>query len=94
MTLAELCFGADSRGSRRLHRLIDTFVSSVQVLPFDQAAADRFGVVALALAKRGEPIGTLDTLIAAYALSRGVTLVTNNTKHLQQVSELKIANWR
>ena len=49
ITLAELRFGADSKGSRRLHRLIDTFVSSVQTLPFDQAAADRFGVVALAL---------------------------------------------
>jgi tRNA(fMet)-specific endonuclease VapC len=93
ITLAELRFGADSKGSRRLHRLIDTFVSSVQVLPFDQAAADRFGVVALALAKRGEPIGTFDTLIAAHAQSRGVILVTNNTKHFQRVSGLKIANW-
>jgi tRNA(fMet)-specific endonuclease VapC len=93
ITLAELRFGADSTGSRRLHRLIDTFVSSVQVRPFDQAAADRFGVVALALAKRGEPIGTFDTLIAAHALSRGVTLVTNNTKHFQRISGLEIANW-
>jgi tRNA(fMet)-specific endonuclease VapC len=93
ITLAELRFGADSKGSRRLHRLIDTFVMSVQVLPFDQVAADRFGVVAFALAKRGEPIGTFDTLIAAHALSRGVTLVTTNTKHLKGVSGLKIANW-
>ena len=93
ITLADLRFGADAKGSRRPHRLIDTFVMSVQVLPFDQVAADRFGVVALALAKRGEPIGTFDTLIAAHALSRGVTLVTNNTKHFQRVSGLKIANW-
>src|SRR3989304_2441575 len=51
------------------------------VLPFDQAAADRFGPVASALARRGEPIGTFDTLIAAHALSCDLTLVTNNTKH-------------
>ena len=69
ITLAELRFGADSKGSRRLHRLIDTFVSSVQVLPFDQAAADRFGVVALALAKRGEPIGTSRRVTAPKRLS-------------------------
>jgi hypothetical protein len=28
------------------------------------------------------------------ALSRGVTLVTNNTKHFRRVSGLKIVNWR
>lgn len=93
ITLAELRFGADAKASRKLHGLIDTFVSSVGVLPFDRAAADRFGMVAVALAKRGEPIGTFDTLIAAHALSRGVTLITNNTRRFQRVSGLKIANW-
>jgi len=93
VTLAELRFGADAKGSRRLHALIDTFISSVAVLPFDQAAADRFGPVASALARRGQPIGTFDTLIAAHALSCGVTLVTNNTKHFQRVAGLELANW-
>jgi len=93
ITLAEMRFGADAKASRKLHRLIDTFVGDVAVLPFDQAAADRFGSVALALARRGEPIGTFDTLIAAHALSRGLTLVTNNTKHFQRVGGLKTANW-
>ena len=93
MTLAELRFGAEAKGSRKLQALIDTFVGSVAVLPFDQVAADRFGTVALALARRGEPIGTFDTLIAAHAVSCGVTLVTNNTKHFQRVTGLKVANW-
>lgn len=43
ITLAELRFGADAKASRALHRLIDTFVQSVAVASFDQAAADRFG---------------------------------------------------
>ncbi len=93
ITLAELRFDADAKGSRRLHGLIDTFVMSVAVLPFNQAAADRFGTVAAALARRGEPIGTFDTLIAAHALSCGLILVTNNTKHFQRVAGLKTANW-
>lgn len=93
ITLSELRFGADSKGSRKLHQLIDTFVLSVAVLPFDQTAADRFGPVAVALARRGEPIGTFDTLIAAHALSCGLTLVTNNTKHFQRVTGLRTANW-
>jgi tRNA(fMet)-specific endonuclease VapC len=93
ITLAELRFGADARGSRKLHGLIDTFVLSVAVLPFDRAAADRFKPVANALARRGEPISTFDTLIAAHALSLGLTLVTNNAKHFQRVGGLKTANW-
>jgi tRNA(fMet)-specific endonuclease VapC len=93
ITLAELRFGADAKASRALHRLIDTFVRSVAVASFDQAAADRFGTVAAMLARRGEPIGTFDTLIAAHALACGLTLVTNNTKHFQRVAGLKLANW-
>ena len=93
ITLAELRFGADAKRSRKLHGLIDTFMQSVAVMPFDVAAAGRFGPVASALARRGEPIGTFDTLIAAHALSLGLTFVTNNVKHFQRVAGLKTANW-
>jgi tRNA(fMet)-specific endonuclease VapC len=93
VTLAELRFGANAKASRKLHSLIDTFVSSVEVVAFDRAAADRFGPVASALARRGQPIGTFDTLVASHALACGVTLVTNNTKHFKRVEGLKLANW-
>ena len=93
ITLAELRFGAEAKGSRKLRGLIDTFATGVEVLPFDGAAADRFGPVATAPSKRGEPIGTFDTLIAAHALSLGLILVTNNTKHFQRVPGLKTTNW-
>jgi tRNA(fMet)-specific endonuclease VapC len=63
------------------------------VLPFDQSAAYRFAVVAAALARRGEPIGTFDTLMAAHALSLGLTLVTNNVKHFGPVVGLEAENW-
>ena len=93
ITLAELRFGAEARRSRKLHRLIDTFVGSVAVVPFDQPAADRFAPVTAALARRGEPIGTFETLMAAHALSRGLTFVTNNSKHFRRVGGLKAENW-
>src|SRR5476649_1553387 len=81
ITVAELRFGAEAKGSRRLHVLIDMFIASVSVVDFDADAAHSFGRVAAALATRGEPIGTFDTLIAAHALSLKVTFVTNNTQH-------------
>ena len=93
ITLAELRFGAEARRSRKLHGLITTFVETVVVVPFDQSAADRFPAVAASLARRGEPIGTFDTLMASHALSLGLTFVTNNTKHFGRVVGLKTENW-
>ncbi len=93
ITLAELRFGAEARRSRKLHSLISTFVEAVAVVPFDQPAADRFGAVAASLNRRGEPIGTFDTLMAAHALSLGLTFVTNNTQHFGRVVGLKTENW-
>lgn len=93
ITLAELRYGAEARRSRKLHRLISTFVEAIEVISFDESAAGRFGVVAAALARRGEPIGTLDTLIAAHALSLRVTFVTNNTRHFRRIPGLSTENW-
>jgi tRNA(fMet)-specific endonuclease VapC len=93
MALSELRFGAERRGSKRLHRLIDTFVMSVTVSSFDEAAAAMFGRLCARLESRGKPIGILDTLIAAHAMALNVTLVTNNTKHFARISGLKTVNW-
>ncbi len=93
ITLAELRFGADRRGSRRLHRLIEAFVGDIAVVPFDDEAAGRFGKVAAALLSKGTPIGALDTMIAAHAMQLGLTLVTHNLKHFRRIRGLKLADW-
>jgi tRNA(fMet)-specific endonuclease VapC len=93
ITLAELRYGADLAGSRKLHKLIDAFVSGVVVEPFDDQAAARFGEVAAALRRGGTPIGGFDTLIAAHALVTGATLVTANAKHFGRVAGLASESW-
>ena len=93
ITLAELNFGAEAKRSQRLRRAIRTFTRDVAVVPFDDSAAARFGVVAAALRSRGAPIGVYDTLIAAQALSLGLTVVTNNTRHFGRVPGLAVENW-
>ncbi len=93
LTLAELRFGAEAKGSRKLHRAIDAFAEGVPAVPFDAQAAGRFGSVAAALSRAGTPIGVVDTLIAAQALDLGMTLVSNNTQHFKRVSGLKLENW-
>jgi tRNA(fMet)-specific endonuclease VapC len=41
IALAELRYGAEARRSRKLHRLISTFVEPIAVMSFDQSAAGR-----------------------------------------------------
>ena len=93
ITLAELQFGAEAKRSKKLTRAIGAISKDLEVLPFDRSAAERFAVVAAALARRGKPIGTLDTLMAAHALSLGLTVVTNNTRHFGRVPGLTVENW-
>jgi len=94
ITVAELRFGTDRKGSRKLHGLIDTFVSAVEVVPFDEHAAREFGRIGSILADRGPPIGEFDVLIAAHAVTLRCTLVTNNVRHFAKVPGLAIENWR
>ena len=93
ITLSELRYGAEIRPSKGIHVQLDRFVSQVEVIPFDQTAADRFAVVAAVLRRKGEPIGIFDTLLAAQALSLGLVFVTNNAKHFRRVPGLKTENW-
>jgi len=93
ITLAELRYGAERRGSRKLHRAIESFAGSVRVVAFDGECAVTYGRIGAKLAARGEVIGETDTLIAAHALTLSVTLVTNNERHFSRVPALRIVNW-
>ncbi len=93
ITLAELSFGAQAKRSQKIRHAIRRFTHDIAVVPFDEASAGRFGIVAAALAARGQPIGLYDTLVAAQALALGLTVVTNNTRHFSRVPGLAVENW-
>jgi tRNA(fMet)-specific endonuclease VapC len=93
ITLAELRYGADRKGSRKLHALIDTFAAALEVASFDEAAAAEYGRIGSMLAERGTPIGEFDVLIAAHAVALRCTLVTNNVRQFSKVPGLSVENW-
>jgi tRNA(fMet)-specific endonuclease VapC len=72
---------------------LDKFLSPLEILDFGYHAANEYGRIRAALEKKGTPIGSLDTLIAAHAKSLGLTLVTNNVREFKRVSGLKIEDW-
>ena len=93
ISAAELAYGVSKSGSVRNQEALDLFLAPLDVLPFDEAAIWQYGKLRATLEKKGEPIGPLDTLIAAHALSRGLTLVTNDIREFERVEGLKLENW-
>ena len=69
------------------------FLLQFHVAPFDEAATLAYGQLRHQLERRGNPIGPLDTLIAAHAVSLEATVVTNNTRHFRQVPGLTVESW-
>lgn len=69
------------------------FLIPFELFPFDFDGAMKYGKIRSDLEKRGTPIGSLDTLIAAHALSLNLTIITNNEKEFRRVHGLKIENW-
>ena len=64
--------------------------SPLDVLPLGDSATGHAGQINAELAKLGMPIGPYDQLIAGYARSMGLVLVTNNEKKFSRVSGLNL----
>ncbi len=93
VTAAELAFGVAKSGSSRNREALEMFLAPLEVLPFDDSVIWHYADLRAALERRGEPIGALDTMIAAHALASNTTLVTNNTREFSRVSGLSLENW-
>ena len=90
---AELAFGVAKSGSVRNRQALEMFLAPLTILPFDAAAVWVYGDLRADLEHRGTPIGSLDTMIAAHALSQQALLVTNNTREFVKVPGLQLDNW-
>lgn len=94
VTKAELYYGA--RESRRvegnlevLRRFFEPFAS----LPFDDRAAEEYGVIRADLERAGTPIGPNDLLIAALARSRDLGLISRNVREFGRVAGLRVLDF-
>ncbi len=94
ITLAELQHGVEKSAKVEKNRLaLEMLTASLQVLPFDSFASERYGIIRAHLEKKGQLIGPMDLLIAAHASSINWTLVTNNLKEFKRVPDLNLENW-
>ena len=95
MTRAELQYGLKRvSADHRLHLAVRQFLKIVRILPWDTDAADWYAEIRHQLVRAGQPIGEMDMMIAAHALSAGAVLVTNNSRHYARIeAPLILENW-
>ncbi len=91
---AELLYGArhSTHVDRNLSRLA-AFFAPFKSLPFDDDAAEIYGLVRAQLRRAGRPIGGNDLIIAATALAADATLVTRDQEEFRRVPGLRIETW-
>lgn len=94
ITLSELRYGvAKSTHKEKNTKALDEFITPLEVVSFDEEAAHSYGDIRAALEKAGTPVGSMDMLIAAHAVSLGIPLVTNNTREFVRIPTLNIIDW-
>lgn len=90
---SEIRYGAEKKGSKKLTAQVAAVLERLQVLPFSVPADKTYGLLRAQLERIGRPIGALDLLIAAHALTLGYTVVTDNVREFSRVRGLRIENW-
>ena len=90
----ELRFGAaQSDQPQRTQQKLEAFLGPLQIIPLTSDDVQVYGGLRARLERAGKPIGPLDLFIAAHAVARGLTLVTNNQREFSRVDGLRLENW-
>ena len=90
----ELAFGVcNSKQVEKNQAALTHFLKYVQVLAWEEPQSAAAAQIRCELARKGQPIGHYDTLIAAHARSLQVTLITHNTREFGRVDGLRVEDW-
>lgn len=95
ITYAELVFGAkrsqnEQKNMMKVNRIRDIY----PIEELSEGVMEVFAGVKAKMFNKGMKIEDMDLLIAATAIYNDLTLVTNNTKHFENIPDLKIENWK
>jgi len=93
ITEAELRYGlAKKSGAIRQRIPVEKFLTDATILPWDSASSRTYGPLRAEQERKGKPLSTEDLMIAAHALSLGLTLVTHD-QAFSFVEGLKTEDW-
>jgi tRNA(fMet)-specific endonuclease VapC len=91
---AELLYGLEKRGSRRLwqeyHAALE---NALTLLLLDLSVVRIFGRLKVQMETQGEPRADFDLLIASTAMAHGLILATGNISHFRGIPNLVVEDW-
>ena len=94
ITEAELQYGlAKTPKATVIRSVVESFIAKIQVLPWGREEARTYGALRAKQEAAGKPLGNLDMLIAAHAISVGAILVTNDKGFLQLADLPGTVDW-
>lgn len=94
ITIAELYYGvAKSEWKKKNEEALIQFLAPFEFISFSDTDAIAYGEIRAKLERKGQVIGPYDLQIAAQAITRKATLVTNNSREFQRVPGLVCENW-
>jgi len=94
ITVAELFYGAEkSKAKKKNWAIVENFISTFEIVPFDEKSCEIYARIRASLEKSGVPIGPMDLLIASISLANNSILVSNNIKEFRRIKGMKLENW-
>lgn len=94
VTVTELVYGVEkSINYQKNKEALEDFLLPLALVPFDAEDASVYGRIRKALEQKGQVIGGMDMLIAAQAIAKDFTLISNNLREFERVDGLKYENW-
>ena len=89
----EILKGLKWRNNKNKENQFWEFLSNLHVFSIDDDVINIASDIYSNLRKAGKTIGDADILIAAIVIKNNGILVTNNTKHYEDIVQLKLTNW-
>jgi len=93
ITYAEISYGLEKKQSERLFNDVRSILGKLSIIDFNDSQSELYGKIRVELEKSGTPLGNMDMLIAAAALSAGAILVTHNVKHFTKIKGIRVEDW-
>ena len=93
VTAAELLHGmhrADASRHRQRETMVEAVLARFPVRPFDLSVARTYARLFAARAAQGQPLGAHDLMIAATAITLGVSLLTRDARSFPTIAGLDV----
>ena len=99
ITIGEICKGIGKLGNSKRKVLLTNWINSLldeyqsRILPIDQSVAETWGILQAKAERKGSPMASIDSLIAAVATTHNLILVTRNESDFITVEQIVFNPW-